>query len=95
MRISFWNHRSTNDIYILHSSLIVESSADGVISPLFRISANSVLRKTCYHLIDVMYPKWALFIDRISDAASRIDNLCSGAQELVRKDMRRIFGVVL
>ena len=61
----------------------------------FDYTVNNHTRWLCYFLLDGIYPKWSIFIDTISEAISRKDRHFSAAQESLRKDVERAFGVLV
>lgn len=92
---NFGNHGSMNDINILNSSSLYQSILEGNMLPSFEYTINNRKKNQLYYLVDGIYPKWAIFIDTIRMATSRKEKCFSGAQEAVRKDVERAFGVLV
>ena len=84
-----------NDINILDSSTIVERILHGQMLPSFDHIVNGRSRKLCYYLVDGIYPHWAIFIKSIVEATTKKHKCFSRAQEALRKDVKRAFGVLL
>lgn len=49
----------------------------------------------CYYLVDGIYQNWAKFIDTFTDGMIRKHKTFGSAQESVRKDIEREFGVMI
>lgn len=92
---NYGNPGSMNDINILDASSIVEKVLNGELLPDFQFKVNGKPYSMLYYLVDGIYPNWAMFIDTIAEAINKKEKTFSGAQEAVRKDIERAFGVLL
>ena len=86
---------SLNDINILDQSPIIQDILHGKALPGFEYDINGNKRTLLYHLVDRIYPNWAIFVKAIAEASSRKHKRFATAQEAMRKDMERAFGVLL
>lgn len=85
--VNFGQPVLVNALNVFEWSKIVEEILKGELLPDFTYTVNGKKRKLCYYLVDVIYPKWSIFIDTIYEAISRNDNHFSAAQEGMRKDV--------
>lgn len=92
---NFGEPGSMNDLNVLDASKIVKDILEGKMLPEFSYTVNGTTRKLCYYLVDGIYPKWSIFIDTISEAMTRKEKHFSAAQEGLRKDVERAFGVLV
>lgn len=65
------------------------------VSQILFYNVNLKDRRLCYYCVVGIYPKWAIFIDTIFDAVSKMKLHFASAQEGLRKDFERAFGVLL
>lgn len=86
---------SMNDLNILDSSPIVTSILEGRLLPQFEYSLNGRKRVHPYFLVDGIYPPWSIFVSTISEPSSKKEKLFGSAQEGIRKDVERAFGVLV
>lgn len=82
-----------NDINILDSLSIVDKVINGEPSD-FEYEVNKKLCNLCYYLVDEKYLNWVMFINSLAEEIYKKEEAFSGAQEVVRKDVQRAFGVL-
>lgn len=63
--------------------------------PFFPYMLNGKQRTMPYYLADGIYPNWAIFIKTIKDGTAKKDGVFANAQEAIRKDIERAFGVLV
>lgn len=83
------------DIEILDLSTKMKSILEGTILPSFEYKVNGRTRNQFYYLLDGIYPKWVICISTIAVANTKKDNHFSVAQEVLRKVVKIVFGVLL
>jgi hypothetical protein len=84
---------SHNDINVLQRSPIFDGIANGTTPPVnFVVNGNSY--SMGYYLADKIYPDWSTLVKTRSQPANAKDCVYAKAQESVRKDMERTFGVL-
>lgn len=86
---------SLNDVNILDSSPIVSGILQGTLLPKYEYTVNGHQRKQLYLLVDGIYPPWAIFVNTISESSLKKEKLFAAAQEAMRKDVERAFGVLM
>jgi hypothetical protein len=86
---------SLNDLNVLNLSETMNSVLKGMYPPNFSFLVNNKEYKTPYYLADGIYPSWSIFIKTLSNSMSPQDKRFSSAQEAVRKDVERAFGVLV
>lgn len=91
----FGSPGSMNDINVLDASTLVADILEGRALPSFEYKVGNRIRKQCYYLVDGIYPKWAIFVSTIAEAVSRKERHFCAAQEGMRKDVERAFGVLV
>lgn len=91
----FGSPGSMNDINVLDTSPLVVDILHGRLLPSFEYALQGKKRKMCYYLVDGIYPKWAIFVSTIAHAVSKKDKHFCAAQEGMRKDVERAFGVLV
>lgn len=91
----FGRHGNLNDMNVLDSSPLVRMIMQGKIFPSFGYELNGRKHNGLYFLVDGIYLHWAIFVCTISDPGTRKERLFVSAQEAVRKDVERAFGVLL
>ena len=96
-----WYHHfgepgSLNDINVLHKSSIFLSILSGQLDLETQpYQINNAVRNFGYFLVDGIYPSWAIFIDTFHEPQDEKQILFCQAQEGVRKDIERAFGVIV
>jgi hypothetical protein len=83
-----------NDLNILNISSTMASILQGKHLPRFTLTVAGKLYSTLYCLADGIYPSWAMFIKTLRKASSPKTRHFSAAQEEVRNDIERAFGVL-
>ena len=84
---------SHNDINVLHRSPLFAKLAEGQASKVcFNINGHNY--KMGYYLADGIYPSWATFVKTIPEPQGNKKKYFAKAQESVRKDVERAFGVL-
>jgi hypothetical protein len=91
----FGNPGSLNDLNIQNISSTMASILQGKHPPRFTFTVAEKLYSTPYYLADGIYPSWAMFIKTLRKASSPQTRRFSAAQEAVRKDIERAFGVLI
>lgn len=68
-------------LHILEVSTLVKYVLDGKSLPDFVYNVN--LKDCCifYYCFDDIYPKWAIFVDTIAEAVSKMERQFASAQE--------------
>ncbi|XP_040997165.1 uncharacterized protein LOC121243165 [Juglans microcarpa x Juglans regia] len=84
---------SHNDINVLDRSFIFSDLAQGL-TPTVNYTINGHNYAMEYYLADVIYPQWATFVKTISSPQENKKKYFVAAQESVRKDVKRAFGVL-
>ncbi|KAG1439637.1 hypothetical protein G6F56_012229 [Rhizopus delemar] len=84
---------SLNDINVLDRSHLFKDLADGK-GPKVNYSVNGNTYNMGYYLTDGIYPTFATFVKSFNDPKTAKEKLFSKAQEAVRKDVERAFGVL-
>lgn len=87
---------SLNDLNVLDKSTTMGSILTGDFPPHMSYSVNGNSRSLLYLLADGIYPNFPIFVKSISNGGNSImDKGFSKAQEAVRKDVERAFGVLI
>nr|XP_017233175.1 PREDICTED: uncharacterized protein LOC108207225 [Daucus carota subsp. sativus] len=84
---------SLNDINVLDRSHLFEELAEGR-GPEVRYTINGHEYNIGYYLTDGIYPSWPTFVKTISKPQGNKKKYFANAQESVRKDVERAFGVL-
>jgi len=84
---------SHNDIDVLHRSPLFAKLAEGQ-APKVDYSINGHDYTMGYYLADGIYPSWATFVKTIPHPQGNKRKYFARAQEAVRKDVERAFGVL-
>jgi hypothetical protein len=84
---------SHNDINVLHRSPLFAKLAEGQ-APKVCFNINGHNYKMGYYLADGIYPSWATFVKTIPEPQGNKKKYFAKAQESVRKDVERAFGVL-
>lgn len=84
---------SHNDINVLHRSPLFAKLAEGK-APEVNYSINGHDYMMGYYLADGIYPSWATFVKTIPEPHGNKRKYFAKAQEAVRKDVERAFGVL-
>ena len=84
---------SHNDINVLHRSHLFARLADGQ-APKVDFTINGHSYNMGYYLTDGIYPQWATFVKTIQSPLGNKRKYFAKAQEAVRKDVERTFGVL-
>lgn len=85
---------SLNDINLMDSSPTTASILAGTFSPRFSYLVHGTSRSLPYYLADGIYPNWSIFVKTTKTPANNEEERFSNAQEAVRKDVERAFGVL-
>ena len=72
-----------------------DSSSVRGVPPSFPYKVNKTQRTILYYLADGIYPSWAIFVKTIREGATNCEKNFAKAQEAVRKDVERAFGVLV
>ena len=87
---------SLNDINVLDKSPTMGNILSGSFPPRIDYVVNGVPRNLLYFLADGIYPDYAVFVKTISNGGnSSKDKNFYRAQESVRKDVERAFGILI
>ncbi|XP_008680649.2 uncharacterized protein [Zea mays] len=84
---------SHNDINVLHRSPLFSKLAEGQ-APQVYYNINGHDYTMGYYLADGIYPSWATFVKTIPEPQGNKRKYFAKAQEVVRKDVKRAFGVL-
>lgn len=84
---------SHNDINVLHRSHLFAKLAEGE-APQVNYTVNGHNYTMGYYLADGIYPQWATFVKTIPQPLGNKRKYFAKAQEAVRKDVERAFGVL-
>ena len=84
---------SHNDINVLHRSHLFAKLAEGE-APQVNYTINCHSYTMGYYLADGIYPKWATFVKSMKSPLGNKEKYFCQAQEAVRKDVERAFGVL-
>jgi hypothetical protein len=84
---------SHNDINILQRSPLFAKLCEGE-APEVNFSINGHDYKMGYYLTDGIYPSWATFVKTIGQPQGNKQKYFAKAQEVVRKNVERAFGVL-
>lgn len=95
-----WHHffgsaGSLNDINIIDHSTTLDAISPGNFPPDVKFVANCVEYCMLYYLADCVYPNWRLFLRTITEKVTPEEKLFAIAQEAIRKDVERAFGVLV
>ena len=63
-------------------------------SPSFPYKVNGTQRTIPSYLADGVYPNWAISVKTIKEGATNCEKNFAKAQEAVKKDVKRAFGVL-
>ena len=88
-----WNARFSQDINVLQRSPVFRRLCNGE-SPLCNYTVNDRDYNMGYYLADGIYPQWVVFVKTISELRSRKQIHFATMQEVARKDVERVFGVL-
>ncbi|XP_057524025.1 uncharacterized protein LOC130803843, partial [Amaranthus tricolor] len=84
---------SYNDLNVLYRSPLLVDLFEGRAPPVnFTVNGNKY--GMAYYLTDGIYPKWATFIQSITESQTAKVRLFAQHQEAARKDVERAFGVL-
>ena len=86
---------SLNDINVMDSSPTIGSILAGTFPPRFPYVIHGRFRSLPYYLADGIYPNWSIFVKTIKTPANSKEKIFAKAQEAVRKDIERAFGVLM
>ncbi|KAI8559745.1 hypothetical protein RHMOL_Rhmol04G0198100 [Rhododendron molle] len=84
---------TNNDLNVLNNSHLFDRIVSGE-APTCHFVVNGHPYTMGYYLSDGIYPKWATLIQTISHPINAKQKLFAEAQEAVRKDVERAFGVL-
>ena len=84
---------SHNDINVLHRSHLFARLAEED-APEVNFTVNDNNYTMGYYLVDGIYPQWATFVKTITNPQGNKKKYFAKAQEAVRKDVERAFGVL-
>lgn len=91
----FGSPGSLNDINVMDHSTTIGAILFGKLPPAVNFKVNGVDYYLPYYLIDRIYPKWRLFVKTIKEGETAEERLFTSAQEAIRKDVERAFGVLV
>lgn len=91
----FGSPGSLNDINVLDHSTTIERILAGHFPPHIQYKVNGVERTLPYYLADGIYPAWAIFVKTIQEGSTNKEKEFATAQEAVRKEIERAFGVLV
>lgn len=91
----FGSPGSLNDINVLDHSTTVGAILAGKFPPDVKFVVNFVEYSLPYYLADRIYPNWRLFVKTITEGETPEERLFASAQEAIRKDVERAFGVLV
>lgn len=86
---------SCNDINVLDSSETLSGIMKGMFPPKIGYKVGSEAMSFPYYLADGIYPNWRIFIKTFKSPQSAEESAFAQAQEAVRKDVERAFGVLV
>ena len=86
---------SNNDINVLRSSPLFGLVEDGIYPPMRSYTVGNKVFYRPYFLADGIYPRWAIFAKTIPFPSSNDQRKYQAAQESSRKDVERLFGVLI
>lgn len=92
---NFGSPGSMNHLKILDTSSIMKRILEGSLLPNFELEVSGRMRRIVYYCVDGIYPKYAIFIDTIPEAISKMEKNFSAAQEALRKDVEPAFGALI
>lgn len=84
---------ASNDLNVLDASPVVAEYLDDD-APQFTYEINGAQYNFVYWLADGIYPEWKCFVRTISSPISDVEVYFAEAQEALRKDVERAFGVL-
>ena len=84
-----------NDIIVFDKSAVMARIREGAFPPSFPFTVNDHVRTLLYYLADGIYPNWALFMKTSKYGTTAKEKTYAAAQESVRKDVERAFGVTI
>jgi hypothetical protein len=84
---------SLNDINVLNRSPLFQSLTSGI-APQVEYMVNDNKYNMEYYLADWIYPPWATFVKAFQNPQGNKKVHFTRAQEAVRKDVERAFGVL-
>ncbi|XP_074363637.1 uncharacterized protein LOC141704254 [Apium graveolens] len=84
---------SLNDINVLDRSLLFEELAEGR-GPQVKYTINGNKYNMGYYLVDGIYTSWPIFVKIITKSQCNKRKYFATAQESIRKDVERAFGVL-
>ncbi|CDF37478.1 unnamed protein product [Chondrus crispus] len=91
----FGSPGSLNDINVLDRSPTMERIIAGEFPPSIPYTLNKKQRTMPYYLADGIYPSWEIFRKTIKDNTAKKEEAFAKAQEAIRKDIERAFGVLV
>lgn len=83
-----------NDVNVLDPSNLFNKIRSGTYPPDIQYTIAGVKRDIPYWLLDGIYPKWPMFVQKFTKPVTRKEKLMSTAQEAARKYVEREFGVL-
>lgn len=84
---------ASNDINVLDASPLMSEYLDKDM-PHFSYNVNGIEYEFVYWLADGIYPEWRCFVKTISAPIGDVEKYFAKAQEALRKDVERAFGVL-
>ena len=91
----FGSPGSLNNINFLDRSSTMERIIAGEFPPSIPYTLNNKHRTMPYYLADGIYPSWAIIMKTIKYNTARKEEAFAKAQEALRKDIEREFGVLV
>jgi hypothetical protein len=97
-RTRFWHFNfgapgALNDLNVLERSPLFENAVRGE-APSVNFVVNGNEYKYEYWLGDGIYPPYACFVKTIQNPTTRMQKMFASAQEAMRKDIKRAFGIL-
>ena len=84
---------ASNDLNVLDASPLMSEYLDDE-APRFKYTVNGAEYDFLYWLADGIYPEWRCFVKTISTPIGAMEHFFAKAQESLRKDVERAFGVL-
>ena len=86
---------SNNDFNVLNTSPLIDLINNEIFPPARCYAVGDKVFTRPYFLGDGIYPPWGIFAKTITCPTNDEERKCQKAQEAVRKDIERLFGVLI